>query len=250
MVQVDNWSELCEVVTELEKEWDTRVWFRGQNSNWPLIPKLYRKNGKANVPYGYQAFVDFQLESSSYVNVAKLDTFAFYTLAQHYGLATRLLDWSKALFSALYFAVEGLDGLEDLDAEDKRIAFTPVIHCLNPGILNELHVGERKVINALSGLCEQYASVSEESDVKKVIAVHPRWDNQRISVQQGMFTIHGGIDSPIDMQCPAAVRSIFLNPGKIGTFDHHLEVLGINRATIYRDLGAFCQVLNDIHILT
>ncbi len=73
--------------------------FRGYSIQDQLLPKLISKK---SVPYESDLLYEFERYSSQYINAANPIDFMSY--AQHFGLSTRLLDFSYNPFVALYFA--------------------------------------------------------------------------------------------------------------------------------------------------
>ena len=84
------------------------ILFRGQQQDWPLLPKLARiklKPDKRLNPTEDEMLKDFERLSLPHININlehRLDKLAF---AQHNGMATRLLDWTLNPLAALWFAV-------------------------------------------------------------------------------------------------------------------------------------------------
>lgn len=83
--------------------------FRGQSSvEYKLLPSIGRlfKNGneQALVEYERCIFDEFKRKFSQYTDCRPQRDLDFLFLAQHYGLPTRLLDWTYNPIIALYFA--------------------------------------------------------------------------------------------------------------------------------------------------
>jgi hypothetical protein len=113
------------------------------------------------------------------------DTLEWLLLMQHHGLPTRLLDWSKNAFTALYFAIRKHDQKQEIDA---------AVWVLDPRRLNEACKLGRSIAFPRP---EQKARIKEFCLLDKPlksptfpIPLIPPHMSPRITAQRSRFTLH------------------------------------------------------------
>ena len=165
----DNLLEFIQITTRLgPKKWI----FRGQTkSSFILRPKAGRPEFHRNLPRqvgpphpllddDMQRFQDWRRQAVAYAEVLPSGDLECLAYAQHYGLATRLLDWTTNALVALFFAVENHHDEEG------------VVYCHFPTTF-EL-APDRKL----------------DDPVFQIAVFRPRPFDRRILAQHGLFTYH------------------------------------------------------------
>ena len=218
--------------------WDTLGWiFRGQGRNldeWPLIPKagraeflspatsVWKERGETTNDLG--RFHAWREQAVAFCEYLPENDFECLAYAQHYGLATRLLDWTKNPLVALFFAVEC-----DLDKDG-------VVCCHRP----DWYVN-RDGMKLVGCDC--------------VACLVPRPFDRRIQSQNGVFTFHPTPNEPlapkevnpkdsvaipdgmdlVTIRIPAEMKDILLR---------QLSTVGISRKNLFPDLEGLSDFIN------
>jgi len=123
------WYDFLDQVAEAKESLGNPdlLWYRGHsNSEWLLTPTLYRDRSLFDQEQA--GFSEFARSASRLFKPRTNDWETLFDM-QHYGLPTRLLDWSRVLGIAITFAV--------LDYQDE-MPHAPAVFVLNPIALNKL----------------------------------------------------------------------------------------------------------------
>lgn len=176
-------------------------WFRGHSETYgSLMPKVFREEYYS---YWHRAFSSTNIEAhilEEFKRVSpsitdnlpgKSENLDWLILMQHYGVPTRLLDWSESILVAAFFIVEDkhdVDGElwklmpEKLNEKTFKKSGFPLINnnnVLNYLVSEPLHVDPPRLAQEL-----------EIQSPVLPIAFRPRLSFDRITAQSGAFTIH------------------------------------------------------------
>jgi hypothetical protein len=207
-------------------------WWRGHaRSEWKLHPSLHHKNLAANESNMAGRFSSHARVRHSSLH-APNDAAAKVFLMQHYGLPTRLLDWTESPLVALYFAVESMSH-DDADA---------TIWALAPTSLNETEAGTRHTFaignsTVATLFREVWQKPNNGQPEQQCLAINAEHIDVRQMVQSSVFTIHGRATPLQDFD--GAERFLFsitipacAKPG----FRQACDLLHVNELYLFPDL--------------
>ena len=163
------------------------------------------------------------------------------SLAQHWGLPTRLLDWSNALAVAAHFATSG-----PVDS-----GWDAAIWVLNTFRMNE-HFGHEPLRYGIQSATAKhvvepafYYQSEEPGGYLGVMAVE---HDPRVHAQQGAFTIHSSRE-PLENAERAEewLHQIVIPANALNKVRLELRVLGVSRASLFPDLGSLAVQIRLDH---
>jgi hypothetical protein len=152
---------------------------------------------------------------------------------QHYGLPTRLLDWTRSPLAALYFALEHEKPVSACDA---------AVWLLFPGHLNKCAPQGTPSIPLLNSpylrpLVKQAFNRDASPKSNTVFATRGTKVDIRMAVQQGSFTIHGD-NSPLENHTAAqtALVKFTIPADSKENLRREVRLLGMRRSNLFPDL--------------
>jgi hypothetical protein len=242
-MEVHDIAELIKAVRRICSGFgQTQYWFRGHASaDWKLVPSVHRNydaQGEHNLMARFRLAAPTRYDKCPELH----DWASWMSLMQHYGLSTRLLDWSASLLSAVYFAV----------AYDPKPGPGAVWILLSSG-LNKASGHAQESIFTLTGpeakLLSQ-AAFADGAVIDEVLAVYGQDTSLRMALQMRAFTIHD-TDKPLE-ECTGAhqyVAKLIIPEEAKTTFEEELWLLGIRRSTLFLDLANLALELTNDHRL-
>ncbi len=239
------------------REGNVRPWFRGQaNAAEPPLPSVLRREYDQ-----VRMTLTFQNRASAYHDCPPQDEPSEWLfLMQHYGLPTRLLDWTESPLIACLFAVEevlrhqrggpGYVREKASQPEDMGIWVVHPIELNRLSGIDDFELPARRQCPTMENFKFAFGTAGELSSgnprmepTRLPLAVQTRHLDMRMAGQQSCFTVHGS--DRRDFEALLADTSIVTD----GFFRKYvvardlaepmlaeLDQLGISYATLFADL--------------
>lgn len=238
-IEINSISKLITQLKKLSNKFEEDLWFRGQTDiSWKLSPGLLRLDKKASES---SLLTRFKQSAAMLIEDNSKDDFDWLFLLQHYGVPTRLLDWSESPLAALYFAVNDA-------SQDKKDG---ALWILKPTELNKIaniSTTEKNFIPSFDDeVLENYSVKTLNSNPRNKlapIATIATRNSTRIQAQLGVFTIHHLDNRPIEEFCsknevikfkiPAAAKKLLRE---------ELSILEVNKFTLFPELSSIGEII-------
>ena len=231
---LNDFHDFLEVLLDYQKkEKHPELWYRGQkDASWRLIPGAFRDDRWQFSER--EVLLRFKLHAPALLqDCPDLEDYRrWLPLMQHYGVPTRLLDWSISPLIALFFAVNHHPA--DTDA---------AIFMLNPWKWNSIHYQNSRLIPIESisdktRLCIIGNAFHSIKGGNPPFPVYSASSFQRSFMQQSTFTVHDSnapMESYDDNDC---ITKFIIPKEQIEEFKNVLKAFQINEFALYSDLDS------------
>jgi hypothetical protein len=200
-------QEYISYIEKLRANHKDPLWYRGSGkASYKLLPSLYRHQQSKTI----EEYIDlekhllsrFQQRSIPFHSRAISSAWEWLFFMQHYGVPTRMLDWSESPLMALFFAVTS--ARHRLSTRGCPVFYgDATVWILSPTLWNKHAVNLKSFLGCILTTEDVHASaykpVGDINTMKDLpIALYGSHNSQRIVAQRGVFVCFGKDTRPME----------------------------------------------------
>jgi len=248
--------EFLELVEEFQTGAEDSLWFRGcGQASYKLLPSLYRhreaKSLDKVVDLEQKLMTRFKQRSLPYLTRSLENDWETLFFMQHYGIPTRLLDWTENPLIALHFALMGAPFTK---AKNGKLSFrnNATVWVLDPVKWNRRALEHQSYKGgALTTTEEALKGYAPSKDFAGMngfpIALYGEHNSPRIVAQKGVFTIFGKFLGPMEKIYDSntfpkdSLIRVTIQRSRIDKMRKSLLRHGITESVVYPDLDGLAM---------
>lgn len=222
--RVKSFQEFHEVIQGHNEEW-WRWYYRGHSRlEYELRPKVGREPFMTKISSDKVMFEKWKRHAVAYVTAPaqELSEWDWLAIAQHHGLATRLLDWTFNPLAAAFFAI--VSSTNEVDCNHDSVVYA--------------HYSRSDFIDTTKKRNPfRFTGISR---------VAPSSVAPRIGRQGGIFTVHGPPIHDLQQYLPKddKLEKIVVDRNCKKDFAIQLSHYGVNRLSLFPDLDGLSAHIN------
>ena len=217
--------------------------YRGYNRDEEIYPSIIHGADRSRLEGAFLR--EFERYGLAYFSANS--AMEFLSTAQHYGLPTRLLDFTYNPFVAMFFSLYNVKA--ESDDPYYKIIYCDIKDCCQ---FDEISLGDEQMTPETEHA--PHRSYSEElltrfarlGEVNRLCIVNPALNNQRIMMQQGLFLVPTTLDKKRHRALIETYTSkIMIHKSIRHEALRYLDVLGFNAFRLMPDLASVCQAVKN-----
>lgn len=248
-------TDYINIIDDIRKASNCNLWYRGcGQSAYKLIPSLYRhekvKKIEELIDLEYKLMTRFRQRSIPFHDKSLDKDWEALFLMQHYGIPTRLLDWTENPFIALFFS--GLYAKTEFIKGNKKATSPSAVWIINPELWNKhalrniSYSGE--ILSTNDDQIKSYQPTPKYTTMnEKPVALHGVHNSERIVAQRGVFMLFGSSTLPLETQYEkdgfpfSCLTKIVINRSVLLNLHESLVEKGITESVVFPDLEGLAK---------
>lgn len=223
-LRIASFQEFHDATQDHNSEW-WRWYYRGHSRpDYELRPKAGRQPFATTISSDKVMFDKWKRHAVAYVTAPprELSEWDWLAIAQHHGLATRLLDWTFNPLAAAFFAI--VSSANEVSTQHDSVVYA--------------HYSPSEFIDT--------SKFSDPFNVFGICRVAPSSVAPRIGRQGGIFTVHGSPSHDLEQHLPEddKLKKIVIDRNCKKDFAIQLSHYGINRLSLFPDLDGLSAHIN------
>ena len=222
--------------------------FRGYSIQSQMLPSILRKKV---VDLEKELLIDFERYGSQYISISNpIDLMSY---AQHFGIPTRLLDFTFNPFIALYFALFKEKPNNATHPDDKVFYYLICLNIRENDYLQELGIPSQygQMMGTISNSwaqkainCIRKVEMDYKDSSGRILIIDPNQSNQRLVMQQGLFMFPYTLDEKEhELIVNNNTHCIRVHKNLRIELQDFLNTIGINAFRLMPDLASVCEAV-------
>lgn len=252
VLRPDTFAELLQAIEDFQSSSDVS-WYRGcRSKSYKLVPTLYRHPKRTKISdiakLELALTTRFVQRSLPFLQRSLTSDWDKLFLMQHYGVPTRLLDWTENPFVAIYFALVSAAEAKSTDA---------AIWMCDPAAWNR---GALDHISFKDGILDESSDQVRAYEPPKPVdgtPMHPimiygSYNSPRIVAQRGGFALFGQGTEPMEKIYLSekfsgnALQKIEIPHSKVAAIRLSLFRKGFTESVVFPDLDGLAKELRRV----
>jgi hypothetical protein len=239
-------TEVVDIIEQFQNDHGA-VWYRGcGDPNYKLQPTIYRHPTKDDpqdlLVIERKISVVFSQKSPPFVGQPFGSPWDKMFFMQHYGVPTRLLDWTESPFIALYFALTSCPRNYKREATKDAVVWLLDPITWNQNSLNDIGFAGG-IIHPEEPQIKGYSPDTELDERRTApIMIYGTYNSSRIVAQRGIFALFGKSPDPMERQynnssySPGILQKVRIPKASVDSLTTSLLRKGITESAVFPDL--------------